>query len=94
MVTLTGVAAIYYAVSVRGTAVLAQHEQSTVFWTKPVCVIVSILAEGVSATRLTRPSPGLIARHRDPYERKPDHPPPERHIDASKPGEKVHLDCF
>ena len=36
----------------------------------------------------------LIARHRDPYERKPDQPPPERHIEASEPGEKVQLDCF
>ena len=36
----------------------------------------------------------LVARHRDPYERKPDLPPPERHIDASEPGEKVQLDCF
>jgi transposase len=36
----------------------------------------------------------LIARHRDPYERKPDLPPPARHIDASEPGEKVQLDCF
>ena len=36
----------------------------------------------------------LIARHRDPYERKPDLPPPERHIDAREPGEKVQLDCF
>jgi transposase InsO family protein len=36
----------------------------------------------------------LIARHRDPYERKPDLPPPQRHIDASHPGEKVQVDCF
>ena len=36
----------------------------------------------------------LIARHRDPYERRPDQPPPGRHIDASAPGEKVQLDCF
>jgi transposase InsO family protein len=36
----------------------------------------------------------LIARHHDPYERKPDSPPPERHIDASEPGQKVQLDCF
>jgi transposase InsO family protein len=36
----------------------------------------------------------LIARHRDPYERKPDLPPPERHIDATEPGQKVQLDCF
>jgi transposase InsO family protein len=36
----------------------------------------------------------LVARHRDPYERKPERPPVERHIDASAPGEKVQLDCF
>lgn len=36
----------------------------------------------------------LIARHRDPYERRPPMAPPERHIDASQPGEKVQLDCF
>jgi transposase InsO family protein len=36
----------------------------------------------------------LIARHRDPYERKPDRPPPERHIDATQPGQKIQLDCF
>lgn len=36
----------------------------------------------------------LIARHADRYERKPELPPPERHIDASEPGQKVQLDCF
>jgi transposase InsO family protein len=36
----------------------------------------------------------LIARHRDPYERRPVLAPPERHIDAAEPGEKVQLDCF
>lgn len=36
----------------------------------------------------------LIARHADPYERKPERPPPELHIDASEPGEKVQMDCF
>jgi transposase InsO family protein len=36
----------------------------------------------------------LIARHADPYERKPDRPPKALHIDASVPGEKVQLDCF
>jgi transposase InsO family protein len=36
----------------------------------------------------------LIARHRDPDERKPASPPPERHIAATEPGEKVQLDCF
>jgi transposase InsO family protein len=36
----------------------------------------------------------LVARHRDPYERRPAFPPPARHIDAREPGEKVQLDCF
>src|SRR5437867_628640 len=36
----------------------------------------------------------LIARHADPYERKPDREPKELHIDASEPGEKVQMDCF
>jgi transposase InsO family protein len=36
----------------------------------------------------------LIARHADPYERKPAEPPKELHIDASEPGEKVQMDCF
>jgi transposase InsO family protein len=36
----------------------------------------------------------LIARHRDPYERQPAIAPAERHIDATRPGEKVQLDCF
>lgn len=36
----------------------------------------------------------LIARHADPYERKPARRPKELHIDASEPGEKVQMDCF
>jgi hypothetical protein len=36
----------------------------------------------------------LIARHRDPYERRPVVTPKELHIDASLPGEKVQIDCF
>jgi transposase InsO family protein len=36
----------------------------------------------------------LVARHRDPYERKPDREPPELHIAAHEAGEKVQLDCF
>ena len=36
----------------------------------------------------------LIARHADPYERRPDPAPKELHIDAAEPGEKVQLDCF
>ena len=36
----------------------------------------------------------LVARHRDPYERKPPIAPSEPHIEASRPGQKVQLDCF
>jgi transposase InsO family protein len=36
----------------------------------------------------------LIARHADPYERKPEIPPKELHIDACEPGQKVQMDCF
>jgi len=36
----------------------------------------------------------LVARHADPYERRPDREPKELHIDASEPGEKVQMDCF
>ena len=36
----------------------------------------------------------LIARHADPYERRPEAEPSELHIDASEPGEKVQMDCF
>jgi transposase InsO family protein len=30
----------------------------------------------------------LVARHRDPYERQPDLPPPARHIDATEPARR------
>jgi hypothetical protein len=36
----------------------------------------------------------LVARHRDPYERAPSPLQPPRHIDATRPGEKVGVDCF
>lgn len=36
----------------------------------------------------------LIARHADPYERKPEVEPKSLHIEASVPGEKVQMDCF
>ena len=36
----------------------------------------------------------LIARHADPYERRPEVPPKELHIEASEPGCKVQMDCF
>src|SRR5437870_6297600 len=40
-------------------------------------------------TRSTRLA--LIARHHDPYERRPEHRPLERHINATVPGEKVQM---
>lgn len=36
----------------------------------------------------------LIARHADPYERRPERTPKDLHIDAELPGEKVQMDCF
>jgi transposase InsO family protein len=37
---------------------------------------------------------GLIAGYAAGYERKPAQPEPQRHIEASRPGEIVGLDCF
>jgi len=36
----------------------------------------------------------LIAGYAARYERKPEPPEPERHVEASRPGELVGLDCF
>ena len=36
----------------------------------------------------------LVARHAEPYDLRPPIPPPERHIEASEPGEKVQMDRF
>jgi hypothetical protein len=36
----------------------------------------------------------LIAGYADASERKPPTPPPERHIEASQPGEIAGVDCF
>jgi transposase InsO family protein len=36
----------------------------------------------------------LIAGYAAVYERKPERPEPERHVEASNPGELVGLDCF
>ena len=49
-----GVAALYYAVVVVGAGVLAPAEEATVFWTVAICVMVSIVVHGVSATPLSR----------------------------------------
>ena len=49
-----GVAAIYYAVVLAGRHVLPAHETAVVVWTTVVCVAVSIVVHGVTATPLTR----------------------------------------
>ncbi len=49
-----GVAALYYAAVVIGADVLAPAEEATVFWTAAVCVMVSIVIHGLSATTAMR----------------------------------------
>jgi NhaP-type Na+/H+ or K+/H+ antiporter len=49
-----GVAAIYYAALVIGAGVMAPGEEATVFWTTTVCVMVSIVVHGISATPMMR----------------------------------------
>src|SRR5207247_8553847 len=36
----------------------------------------------------------LVAGYAARYERRPEPPEPERHVEASRPGELVGLDCF
>lgn len=49
-----GVAALFYAAYVAHAGVLSDAEAETVVWTVLVCVIVSIVLHGISATPLTR----------------------------------------
>lgn len=49
-----GVAAVNYAVVAAAGTALAQPDRSTVLWTTIACVIVSIVAHGVSANAVTR----------------------------------------
>ena len=49
-----GVAAIYYAMVVAGRHVLPAHETAVVVWTTIVCVVVSVVVHGITATPLTR----------------------------------------
>jgi len=49
-----GVAALYYAVVVVGADVLTAAEETTVFWTVSICVMVSIVIHGLSATAAMR----------------------------------------
>ncbi|MDQ4129973.1 MAG: cation:proton antiporter [Actinomycetota bacterium] len=49
-----GVAALYYVALVTGSGVLSPAEQTTVFWTVLVCVMLSILVHGLTATPLRR----------------------------------------
>jgi transposase InsO family protein len=54
-----------------------------------VCRVLRRLGLNTRSKRLA-----LIGCHRDLYERRPELPKPERHIEATEPGEKVQLDCF
>ncbi len=49
-----GVASLNYAAIALGAGVLSASEESTLFWTVAVCVIVSIVVHGVSATSVSR----------------------------------------
>ena len=49
-----GVAALYYVAVVIGADVLVPAEEATVFWTVAVCVTVSIVVHGLSATPAMR----------------------------------------
>ncbi len=49
-----GVASLYYAVVVVGADVLAPAEEATVVWTVAICVAVSIVVHGLSATPVMR----------------------------------------
>jgi sodium/hydrogen antiporter len=49
-----GVATIYYSMVIVGAGVLAGNEEATVLWTAIICVMVSILLHGMSATPLIR----------------------------------------
>lgn len=49
-----GVAAIYYAAFAVESGALGSEEQSTIVWTVLACVVVSILAHGISGSPLSR----------------------------------------
>ncbi len=49
-----GVAALFYAAIVAGSGALSESETSVVVWTTLVCVVVSIVVHGITATPLTR----------------------------------------
>jgi NhaP-type Na+/H+ or K+/H+ antiporter len=49
-----GVAVLYYAVVAIGAGVLAPGEEATVFWTAALCVMVSIVTHGLTATTAMR----------------------------------------
>jgi NhaP-type Na+/H+ or K+/H+ antiporter len=51
---LRGVVGLYYAVVVVGAGVLSPAEERTVVWTVVVCVAISILVHGATATPLSR----------------------------------------
>jgi NhaP-type Na+/H+ or K+/H+ antiporter len=49
-----GVAAVFYAVGLARDPVLSPHATAVVVWTTLACVVVSIVAHGLSAPALMR----------------------------------------
>lgn len=49
-----GIGSLYYAAVAVGSGALADDEARTVFWTTAVCVIVSIVVHGITASPLSR----------------------------------------
>ena len=49
-----GIGSLYYAAVAVGTGALTDGEGATMLWTTAVCVVVSILVHGVTATSLSR----------------------------------------
>lgn len=51
---IRGIGSLYYVTAAIGLGVLSTDEARTVFWTVAVCIVVSIVAHGVTASPLTR----------------------------------------
>jgi NhaP-type Na+/H+ or K+/H+ antiporter len=56
---IRGIGSLYYVAVVLGLGLLSADEARTLFWTMAICVIVSIVVHGVTATPLAR---RLLAR--------------------------------
>jgi NhaP-type Na+/H+ or K+/H+ antiporter len=51
---IRGIGSLYYVAVAIGLGVLSGDEAQTLFWTMAICVVVSIVAHGVTATPLAR----------------------------------------